>query len=297
MVGMALQQPLLKSLLPTDAGFYPRAYGHKCTREAGCPETVFIYCVRGDGWCEIGGPRHAVTRDQLVVIPANHPHAYGAAGKRPWTIHWFHAVGNDVPFYLERLGATADHPVLSLGGDLRLFSLFEDVLEDLEHGLTVRHLVYAAHSLRHLMGVILRQKDEFARGGISAGQRAAKSIQFMKEHLREPLRIEALASAVNLSRSHYTAFFRRITGFTPMRYLNHLRLKRAVQLLNTTDLSIKEISDQLGFSDQFYFSRAFRRLYNHAPSEQRRRYGEHPHTHPDLSSLSAKKTFPRPHSA
>ena len=102
-VTLAMQQPLLKHLLPTDAGFYPRARGHKCTRERGCPETVFIYCARGGGWCEIAGRRHEVAKDQLLVIPAATPHAYGASKKEPWTIHWFHAIGTNVPFYLEKL--------------------------------------------------------------------------------------------------------------------------------------------------------------------------------------------------
>ncbi|NOS68584.1 MAG: helix-turn-helix domain-containing protein [Verrucomicrobia bacterium] len=51
-------------------------------------------------------------------------------------------------------------------------------------------------------------------------------------------------------------------------------MQRAVQLLNATELSIKQISDQLGFSDQFYFSRAFRKMHNHSPSEHRRRYSQ-----------------------
>jgi AraC family transcriptional regulator of arabinose operon len=271
-VSIALEQPLLKHLLPTDAGFYPRAHGHKCTRERGCPEAVFIYCAGGNGWCEVVGREHAVTKDQLLVIPANTPHVYGAAKTEPWTIHWFHAMGINVPFYLEKLGVNREKPVVPLGGDVRLFSLFEDVLEDLEHGSTLTHLIYAAHSLSHLMGVILRHKQEFGHGDAGAGERAAKSIQFMKEHLREPLQISTLATVVNLSRSHYTTLFRRVTGYAPLRYLNHLRMQRAVQLLSTTNLSIKEISDQLGFSDQFYFSRAFTKMHGHAPSAHRARY-------------------------
>jgi len=51
-----------------------------------------------------------------------------------------------------------------------------------------------------------------------------------------------------------------------------LRMQRAVQLLNRTDLPIEQISDQLGFSEQFYFSRAFSKMHNHSPSEHRRRY-------------------------
>lgn len=271
-VSAAIRQPLLRTLLPTDAGFYPRASRHQCTREKGCPEAVFIYCARGGGWCEIGSRRHEVREDQLLVIPPSTPHVYGAAKKEPWTIHWFHAIGTNVPYYLEKLEVTEQKPVVRLGGDVQLFSLFEDVLEGLEHGSTLKHLIYAAHSLTHLMGVILRHKDEFWRGEGDVKERVASSIGFMKEHLQEPLRIATLAAVVNLSRSHYTEIFRRVTGYAPLMYLNHLRMQRAVQLLNGSNLSIKAISEQLGFSDQFYFSRAFTKLHGHSPSEHRRRY-------------------------
>lgn len=269
----ALQYPLLKQLLPTDAGYYPKAKGHVCAREWGCPEAIFIYCAEGNGWCEIAGRRHEVTRNQLLVVPASTPHVYGAGKKTPWTIYWFHAVGSNVPIYLDRLGVTREKPVVPLGGGVQLFSLFEDVLEGLEHGFTITHLIYAAHSLTHLMGLILRHKDEFGYGETTVRERVTKSIEFMKSHLSEPLKIATLAALVNLSRSHYTTSFKRVTGYAPLSYLNHLRMQRAVQLLNTTDLSIKRISDQLGFSDQFYFSRAFRKMHNHSPSEHRRRYG------------------------
>ena len=161
---------------------------------------------------------------------------------------------------------------MPLGGDVQLLTLFEDVLEGLAHGFTLTHLIYAAHSLTHLMGLILRHKEEFGHGETSVRERINQSIQFMKGHLREPLNIATLAALVNLSRSHYTTLFQRVTGYAPLHYLNHLRMQRAVELLNSTDLSIKQISEQLGFSDQFYFSRAFRKMHSHSPSEHRRRY-------------------------
>ena len=273
----ALQAPLIKSLMPTDAGFYPKAKGHTCARERGCPETVFIYCSEGHGWCEIAGRMHEITRNQLLVLPASIPHVYGADKKDPWTIYWFHAVGTNLPIYLQMLGATTEKPVVPLGGDVQLLSVFEDVLEELEHGFTMAHLLYAAHALTHLMGLVLRQKDESGYGAANVRERVAKSIEFMKNHLREPLKIATLAGLASLSRSHYSTIFQRVTGYAPLSYLNHLRMQRAVQLLNTTDQSIKQISDQLGFCDQFYFSRAFAKMHNHSPSEHRRRYGRLPH--------------------
>jgi AraC family transcriptional regulator, arabinose operon regulatory protein len=272
----ALQGPLIESLMPTDAGYYPKAKGHTCARERGCPETVFIYCSEGNGWCEVAGRMHEITRNQLLILPASIPHVYGADKKKPWTIYWFHAVGTHLPIYLKMLGATAEKPIVPLGGDVQLLSLFEEVLEELEHGFTTAHLLYASHVLTHLMGLILRHKDESGYGATNVRERVAKSIEFMKNHLREPLKIAILAGLVSLSRSHYTTLFQRVTGYAPLSYLNHLRMQRAVQLLNTTDQSIKQISDQLGFCDQFYFSRAFVKMHNHSPSEHRRRYGRLP---------------------
>src|SRR5215469_8498011 len=51
----AMNQPLLRNLMPSDAGYYPKASGHQCTRVKGCAETVFIYCARGTGWCQMAG--------------------------------------------------------------------------------------------------------------------------------------------------------------------------------------------------------------------------------------------------
>jgi AraC-like DNA-binding protein len=258
--------------VPTDAGYYPKAKGHTCAREHGAPETIFIYCAEGAGWCELAGRRHLIAANQLLVVPESMPHVYGAAKKEPWTIHWLHAVGTNVPLYAQRLGVTKENPVVSLSGDVYLFSLFEEVVEALEHGFTLPHLIYAAHSTAHLMGLLLRHKEEHGYGAPSVREQIARSVEFMKGHLSEPLKVATLAALVNLSRSHYTTLFRRVTGYAPLSYLNHLRMQHAVQLLNSTDLPIKQISDQLGFSEQFYFSRAFNKMHNHSPSEHRRRY-------------------------
>jgi AraC-like DNA-binding protein len=265
----ALKEPLLRHLLPTDAGHYPKAKGHACVRKKGCPETILIYCAGGHGWCEIAGCRHKIGRNQLLVINAGTPHAYGADAKSPWTIHWFHVVGSNVPYYLERLGVSDQKPVVSLGNNVQLFSLFEDVREELERGFGTNHLICAAHSLLHLMGLIMRYKEEFWHSETNICDRVNKTVEFMQGHLRESLNISKLAALANMSRSHYSMVFRRVIGYSPSSYLNYLRMQCAVQWLSTTDCSIKKISVELGFSDQCYFSRAFRKMHNHSPSKHR----------------------------
>lgn len=268
----ALQHPLLSQFVPTDAGVYPKAAGHICERKDGAAEVIFIYCAEGKGWCEIEGRRHEIGSNQLLVINPKTPHKYGAAGNSPWTIYWFHAVGANIPHYLERLEVSPAKPIVSLWGDVQLYQLFEDLLEGLQRGFTLTHLIYAAHSLSHLMGLILRHKEDYWHDQSSTRERILRSIDYMKAHLREPLNVASLARMANLSRSHYTTLFHRATGYGPLSYLNHLRLQRAVELLISTNWPIKHISEQLGFSDQFYFSRAFAKMHSHSPSEHRTRY-------------------------
>jgi AraC family transcriptional regulator, arabinose operon regulatory protein len=224
------------------------------------------------GWCEIGGQHHEVKRENLLLIPAGVPHWYGADHQHPWSIYWFHAVGASIPDYLDALGASVAHPVVLLGGNVQLFSHFEEILQALEQGFALPQLLCAAHAQAHLVGLMLWHRYQFHQDGIPGQQRVSKSIQFMKEHLGEPLRVEALAALANLSSSRYTALFRQSKGHAPMEYLIRLRMSRAVQLLSTTTLPIKNISTQVGWPDPLYFSRVFHSVHGHSPTEHRLRH-------------------------
>jgi AraC-like DNA-binding protein len=83
------------------------------------------------------------------------------------------------------------------------------------------------------------------------------------------LRVSTLAALANLSPSHYTALFKQHTGYAPIGYLVRLRMHRACQLLDTTNLPIKEISASLGYDDPFYFSRVFKMVNETPPTEYR----------------------------
>lgn len=93
-----------------------------------------------------------------------------------------------------------------------------------------------------------------------------RAIELMKEKLEQPLRIAALARAVGVSRAAFARRFVQATGFSPLRFLHTLRLERAAQLLAETDLSLATIAEQVGYSSEFAFSRAFKRHRGLPPS-------------------------------
>src|ERR1700690_609558 len=106
----ALNRPLLKHLLPSHIGFFPNAGRHKVHRPDGVNQTIFKYCIRGKGWCELDGTRFDVSPGELLVWPRGMPHAYGSSTQRPWTIYWFHAIGEHIELLLGELGVSRQRP-------------------------------------------------------------------------------------------------------------------------------------------------------------------------------------------
>lgn len=84
-------------------------------------------------------------------------------------------------------------------------------------------------------------------------------------HLHEPLSIDMMAERAGLSSSHFSAKFRKEYGMPPHRYLLHLRIKHASELLVRTDYSIQQIAEFCGFADIHHFAKAFKRITNQTP--------------------------------
>ena len=89
----------------------------------------------------------------------------------------------------------------------------------------------------------------------------------------EDLSLDELAQSVNLSVWRLAHIFAADVGKSPMQYLRELRLERAKHLLETSFLSIKEITHQVGMKDCSHFVRDFKKAYGAAPTHYRLRAG------------------------
>ena len=262
-------KPLLRGLLAAGAGYLPRAAGHLRRRPQGIGQALFVYCVKGGGWCELAGRLHTARAGDLLVLLPDTPHTCGAHLSNPWTIHWAQAAGENLREYLNELGVSAQAPLVSMGEDLRLPRLFNEVLRTLEQGVSFLNLLHASHALAHLLAVMIRQRHEQTRDTSDSVQKVAEGITYMSEHLDQPMRVSALAALANLSPAHFSVLFKQQTGCAPRDYLHLLRIHRACQLLRSSTFNVKEIAARLGYQDQFHFSRQFKAFQGISPSEYR----------------------------
>jgi len=87
------------------------------------------------------------------------------------------------------------------------------------------------------------------------------------------LDVPALARAAHASTAHFSRSFKRAFGETPHRYLLRRRIERAKELLRAGDMSVTEVSLEVGFQSLGSFSTAFRELVGTPPSVYARRWG------------------------
>lgn len=92
----------------------------------------------------------------------------------------------------------------------------------------------------------------------------------MQGSLHQELSLDELSSVAGLSPSHYSSLFKSHTGSSPLRFFTRLRMQKASEFLETTDLPIKIIADKLGFEDTFYFGRSFKKINGVSPSVYRK---------------------------
>lgn len=98
----------------------------------------------------------------------------------------------------------------------------------------------------------------------------ALSIDYMHQHIGERITIEELAHASMLSRSWYMKQFSQIFHCSPFRYLQKMRVRKASDLLCTTDLSISSIAQECGFFDNSHLTSTFKSETGKTPSEFRK---------------------------
>ena len=99
-----------------------------------------------------------------------------------------------------------------------------------------------------------------------------RSMQYIAQHLSEPIGLDDVAAQIGRSRAYITAKFRREAGCSILEYITGTRLREAKVLLRYTDRSVSEISDYLCFANQPYFSNVFKKKCGVSPVQYRKRH-------------------------
>lgn len=98
------------------------------------------------------------------------------------------------------------------------------------------------------------------------------AMDFIHANYTEKITLDDVAQAVNLNSSYLCRIFKKDTGGHMFQYLNDLRMQKAATLMEAGNTYVREVAEAVGMSDQFYFTRVFKKYHQVSPSEYAKRF-------------------------
>ena len=196
--------------------------------------------------------------------------AWLLAGRRATTTWWLAPVFRrrfpDVRLDTDAL-VVSDGPITTAGAAMAQM--------DLMLALVARHAgpALADRCARYLLLDERRSQTPFMALALltATDDRVAKAEAWARDHLADGVSVEALAAAAGLAPRTFARRVERVTGLSPVRFLQRLRIERAVELMETTRLPFEEIARRVGYAEPSTLRRLLRKEGGAGPRELRAR--------------------------
>jgi AraC family transcriptional regulator, arabinose operon regulatory protein len=229
------------------------------------PGHELILCTGGKGWVRVRGRAHPVEAGQLLWVNCHHPHSYGSVKEAPWTADWIRVEGVAMDRLWAMLGADVQ-PVFESYDLSRGLPCCSAVFENLEHPRQTS----AAWNQVHVSTLLALACESRQSHPLSQERELPAALEKVMQHMRvyyhKPLRVAELARMAGMSPSHFNRQFRHAVGSSPIDWLRHYRINQAKRRLIESPDPIKEVARQVGYADQFYFSKDFKKLTSMTPT-------------------------------
>ncbi|CAG7599585.1 HTH-type transcriptional activator RhaR [Paenibacillus solanacearum] len=236
------------------------------------PGLLFQYTLSGEGRLELGNTTYRVPRHHgfFVTIPSAHRYYYDPSVQTPWEFIWIKLNMEGSSHYWQHF-VQSFGPVAAIKPDsdtiLLLQKLYNDVaakkFADSKYDMSVR--------VHEWLLTLLRLSEGEKHPSSDWPEPVRLANQFIERHYGEPVSLEQIANAAQLSKHYLCKTFRKFTGTTPIDYLRKLRIEEAVRLLQHTDIPISQIAMKTGFDNASYFGKVFHQLVGITPTEFRQR--------------------------
>lgn len=236
------------------------------------PYHILLFVASGSASYSFGG-KNGEGRKELVLqegealfIPAGTIRsARNVAGKghQKYAAHFLGDQGAELA--LAELGLHALQPVrLQSDGYFRQrFSML--LTQWFAHPPASGSPLVAEGILLELLGRLVQEAQQHPASPVMQAL-VSRMQSYIVHHYGDQIRLEDLARHIGRSPNHVTKLFKQVLGQTPMEYIHEVKIAVACELLRSSEMNIAEISDHLGYCEQSYFHRVFRKYTGASPS-------------------------------
>ena len=231
-------------------------------------ETYGLFLVTaGKGIFIIDGIEYPVKRGNSVMLFPYSSISVKAYPNIMFEYKWVELTGFEIAVMISRTNFSKSRPVAP---EIPVESLFQyfDVCDDNSD------TVYAACRTNGKVLILLSYYIQYYPSRKSTEtDYIMQARDYIERNFRQvSCTVKSVADKVQLDRTYLYRLFKEETGFSVIEYINNCRIGRACTMLNNTDVQIKDVALSVGFSDQLYFSKVFRKLKGITPTEYRKKH-------------------------
>lgn len=153
--------------------------------------------------------------------------------------------------------------------------LIQNLIFDMENEFCAKRPGYKLKLKLNLFSILLYTIRDYGYvndgNNITSNERSlsqlALAMEYIDEHLEEPLTLEEIARQAMMSKAYFSTVFKKYNGISPWDYITIKRVEKAIAMLETTDLAKLEIASQCGFNSSANFYKAFSRITGKTPKD------------------------------
>lgn len=210
--------------------------------------TMIIHCKSND---------YVLNEGELLLLPIREIIKYNA-DSNVINYFWFNFTVNEIPYF--EIGMKYKTPIFSEEYDkLQEMARLENDSDIMNRNLV--NAIFTELMYRYILTV--KKKDMNSNTVIN------DIVENIQNDYNKELTIRDIAKKHGLTEKKLRAMFYKYIGMSPKKYQIKIRMQKATNLLQTTEMNINEISDILGYDSQFQFSRDFKNFYNISPTKYR----------------------------
>lgn len=237
-------------------------YNHKIPNEH-----HLHFVLDGKGVLLISEREYHINKNDIFLIPKDVPIKYYADHETPWTYMWVTFYGEMADKYLHDARISAENPVIHSTIPTSAYTPLIQCILNANH-LTIANEIKRVAYLYEILSMLIesqaavRKADgKYDYSGDAYIDYALQYIKFNYNHIK----VSDIANYIGIDRSYLTSLFKKNLNVSPQQYLMQFRLSEAAKLLKTTNMSVNEISAEIGYEDPFTFSKAFKKIYGVSP--------------------------------
>lgn len=144
--------------------------------------------------------------------------------------------------------------------------------KDLEKVWMLKHPFYKLKSINlvyNILTTLLEQVNNYLP--YDKKEKIRPALDYIAENYNKPITNDELAELLGISTVYFRKLFTKITGTSPINYIQQLRINKAKEMLKSDYSKISLISEEVGYSSIYHFSKMFRQITGYSPTEYAKR--------------------------